>query len=294
MSDSKQTLSKAEEAAQNTIIPGTEVVPSYGEHIADDLYTEFNSGYGTGLPNFDDTSEEPAIPDGSPPILEPTPEQTRRAPSPLPPPIAPGPLSLTLDKALIFPDTVPATALCSLNYTLNTMGSSITLRRSVQRPVRANGTQGKIEDKDLYDITRPPFNLLSFTIHGKRKSTYPGEGTLRLRMGLRGRYWECRFKDKVMLKGKNGEWVDGAGKLLAKEVNEVIPRKGKGKAIIVDDGVRENPGLTFEERETQDDLLVDLMVAVWCAKTWFAETFESKTSLPSTSETGYSWGTILK
>lgn len=97
-----------------------------------------------------------------------------------------------------------------------------------------------------------------------------------------------------MLKGKNGEWVDGAGKLLAKEVNEVMPRKGKGKAIIVDDGVRENPGLTFEERETQDDLLVDLMVAVWCAKTWFAETFEFKTSLPSTSETGYSWGAILK
>lgn len=278
-------------------------VPSYNEHYADDLYTEFNPSYQTGLPTVEEPiesliSETMLEPDTAPPAPEPLPTPTERVSSPLPPPAPSGPLSLTLDKALIFPNTVPATALYSLNYTLNSMGSSITLRRSVPGPVRANGRQGKIVDKDLYDITRPPLNLVTFHIHGKRKSTYPGVGQLQMKLGMRGRYWECKFKEKVLLKGRNGVWSDGEGKVVAKEVNEVVAKRGKGKEkqVVFDDGVRENPGLLFEERGAGevDNLLIDLMVAVWCAKTWCAETWEAKSATPSASEGSYSWGAYLK
>jgi hypothetical protein len=307
MSGSESAPSKAEEAAEATRLALSETVPSYGDHLTDDLYTGFNPSYQTGLPTLEDSVEDSTpgfIPEldlePPPPAIEPLPSPADRAPSPLPSPSPPGPLSLTLDKALIFPNTVPASALYSLNYTLNSMGSSITLRRSVLGPVRANGKQGKIMDKDLYDITRPPLNLVTFGLHGKRKSTYPGIGQLQLKLGLRGKFWECKFKERVVLKGRNGIWSDGEGKIVAKEVNEVVAKKsnwkGKGKQVLVDEGVRENPGLVFEERESGEanDLLTDLMVAVWCAKTWCAETWEAKSATPSASEGSYSWGTYLK
>ena len=103
-----------------------------------------------------------------------------------------------------------------------------------------------------------------------------------------------------MLKGRNGMWRDGEGKMVAKEVNEVVAKKlnwkGKEKQVLIDEGVRENPGLVFAERENEEenDLLVDLMVAVWCAKTWCAETWEAKSVTPSALEGSYSWGTYLE
>lgn len=310
MSDSKDAVSKTEEAAVQSRFNVSDAVPAYGDHVADDLYTDFNPSYQTGLPTTEDLIEAIEQGEGNsielvPEWQQPPPAQTllspvERIPSPLPPPAPSGPLSLTLDKALIFPNTVPATALYSLNYTLNSMGSSITLRRSVPGPIRANGKQGKIVDKDLYDITRPPLNLVTFHIHGKRKSTYPGVGQLQMKLGLRGKYWECKFKEKVVLKGRNGVWTNGEGNMVAKEENEVVAKKinwkGKDKQVVIDDGVRENPGLVFEERETSeaDDLLTDLMVAVWCAKTWCAETWEAKNTTPSASEGSYSWGNYLK
>jgi hypothetical protein len=54
------------------------------------------------------------------------------------------------------------------------MGNSVTLR-SVPGTTRMNGTRGKITDKNLYDITRPPLPLVEFQIHGKEKSTFPGQ-----------------------------------------------------------------------------------------------------------------------
>jgi len=281
MSHHKPGSTKAEEAVQSTMAPVQEAVPSYGAHMADDLYTDVIPSYGSGLPTMDDELEVPParFPETSSvePFLEPPHEQSPRAMSPLPPAAPAGPLSLTLDKALIFPNTIPATALYSLDYTLNSMGNSITLRRSVPGVVRANGQRGKTIDKDLYDIKRPPFDLFSFSIHGKRKSTYPGEGTLRLRSRFIAGYWECRFKNKVVLKEKKGEWSDAGGKLIAREDNEALAKKGKGKGIQTDDAVRENPGLHFvEEGGATNDLLVDLLVVCWCAKTWYGETLEAK------------------
>jgi hypothetical protein len=159
------------------------------------------------------------------------------------------------------------------------------LRRSVPGSVRASGTTGKIMDKDLYEIIRPPSTLTEFEICGKRRSTFPGTGRLELRTGFRGMHWECKFKEKVVLKSKSGAWMDGEGKPVATEINEVIPKKGsrKGKEVAVDDGVRGNPGLVFEGVAV-DSLLVDLMVAVWCAKTWSSETYELKTVPSGTAE----------
>ena len=296
MKDKERAPTKAEEVAQSIMVPEREAVPAYGDHLADDLYTDFNPTYGTGLPAIDDPPEDilgqPPENYDREPFLEPPYEPPLRVASPVPPPTHVGPLSLTLDKALIFPNTIPATALYSLNYTLNTMGSSITLRRSVPGHMRASGTQGKIIDKDLYDITRPPFDLLSFSIHGKRKSTYPGVGDIRMKSGFATKYWECKFKDKVVLKCKAGEWSDGEGKLVATEVNEVIPKKGKGKGkeVTLGDGVRENPGLNFERRENEHDLVVDLLVACWCAKMWYAETLDAKT----VSDGECFWGSTIK
>jgi len=275
MLDNRYSLTKGEEAGESSkssCASLSEQAPTYGNHIADDLYSDGIPNYQTGLPSLEDPVDEANWSSTAPISLG-----NESIPPPLPEPA--GPLSLTLDKDLIFPNTVPATALYSLNYTLNSMGTSITLRRSVPGAVRANGSAGKIVDKDLYDITRPPMTDVQFELKGKRKSTYPGTGDLQFKKGFTGKYWECRFKEKLVLKGKNAKWTDGKGKLIAAEVNEVVPKRvsKKGKEIAIDDGVRENPGLVFEEKEGDiDALLLDLMVAVWCAKTWYAETLEAR------------------
>jgi hypothetical protein len=286
MMDKQHSPSRAEEAAHfRTLNAADDAVPSYENHTADDLYTESIPNYGTGLPSFLDPEEHT---DGFGPDDELQRDPAPQEQGPIPPAFTSalplGPLSLTLDKALIFPNTVPATALYSLNYTLNTMGNSITLSRSVPGVMRIGGKSSKIMDKELYDISRPPLSILEFHIHGKRKSTFPGTGNLQLKMGLTGKYWECKFKEKVVLKGKHGTWVDGQRKLVAKEINEVVAKKVSKKGKEIDSGVRENPGLVLEEREEEDALLVDLMVAVWCAKTWCAETFEARMAKPTMAE----------
>lgn len=279
------TPSKTQEAAQfQTHDAADDAVPSYGNPNADDLYIERIQNYGTGLPgqeaefaNDIDSNDELQ--------LDPAPQDKDPVPPVFPSAPPSGPLSLTLDKALIFPNTVSATALYSLNYTLNTMGNSITLSRSVPGAIRTADKSSKIIDKDLYDITRPPLSILEFHIHGKRKGTFPGTGNLQIKMGLTGKYWECKFKEKVVWKGKHGSWTDAQGKVVAKEVNEVVAKNVSKKGKEVDNGVRENPGLVFEKREQEDTLLVDLMAAVWCAKTGCAETFEARMSKPTMAET---------
>jgi hypothetical protein len=149
MMDKQNTPSKAEEAAHfRTLNAADDAVPSYDNHTADDLYTESIPNYGTGLPCFLDFEEETTD------ILDPY-NELQRDPAPqeqgsIPPALAtappPGPLSLTLDKALIFPNAVPATALYSLNYTLNTMGNSITLSRSVPGAKRTDGKSSKMSN----------------------------------------------------------------------------------------------------------------------------------------------------
>jgi hypothetical protein len=247
--DKQHVLSKAEEAAQFRAFKHKhDAVPSYSEHTADDLYTENIPNYGTGFPSllyvdreltydqdsYNDLQRDSVLKDDSsiqPPLTETTPSE---------------PLSLTLDKALIFPNTIPATALYSLNYTLNTMGNSVTISRSVPGTIRNDGTSSKITDKDLYNITRPPLSLLEFQIHGKRKSTFSGTGNLQMKTGLMGKYWECRFKDKLVLRGKYGTWCDKQGRVVAREVNEVVAKKVSSWGKEVERGVRENPGLVFE------------------------------------------------
>jgi hypothetical protein len=282
--------SKAEEAGLSSRLAPADPVPSYGAHFGDDLYSEATPAFSELLPHFPESDPPPQDDDNEPAYRQAIPDSD---PIPIPEPSAAGPLSLTIDKALIFPNTIPSNALYSLNYTLNTMGSSVILRRSVPGIVRDDGRQGKIVDKDLYEITRPPFNLFGFSILGKRKSTFPGTGELQLKSGVGGlgrKFWECRFRGKVVLVGKKGMWSDGDGRMVAREVNEVVPRKGsdKGKGKEIDEGVRENPGLNFEGGMRMDELLVDLMVAVWCAKTWWAETFEVKSARDRASEGAYS------
>lgn len=293
MMDKQPSLSKAEEAAQFRALNNEhDAVPSYSEHTADDLYTEGIPNYGTGLPSLPDADEELTYDQDPYNDLQrnPVSEDDSSIPPPFPETTPSEPLSLTLDKALIFPNTVPATALYSLNYTLNTMGNSVTLSRSVPGAIRNDGTSSKITDKDLYDITRPPLSLLEFQIRGKRKSTFPGTGNLQMKTGLMGKYWECRFRDKLVLKGKHGTWCDGKGRVVAREMNEVVAKKVSRKGKEVERGVRENPGLVFEAWEGDggmDPLLVDLMVAVWCAKTWCAETFEARIVKPTMAESGF-------
>ena len=150
----------------------------YNDYDADNLYTEDIPYYAAGLPSPSDQEDE-FMHDSDPYdelLRNPIPERESSV-QPLFLEITfSEPLSLTLDKNLILPNNVPATALYSLNYTLNTMGNSFTLSRSVPSAVRMDGTVGKIMDKDLHDITRPPLSLVEFAIHGKRKSTFPGQG----------------------------------------------------------------------------------------------------------------------
>ncbi|RDL38003.1 uncharacterized protein BP5553_05436 [Venustampulla echinocandica] len=274
MTDRFGSSEKAAEAAA--------AVPTYAEHSADELYTGNSPipNYGTGIPSEGEdvegnTSKIPPTAETytSPPRNTPYPEAAPSIPEHLPSPAASGPLSLTLDKDLIFPNVVPATALYSLNYTLNSMGNSITLRRSIRTPERASGAPSKLVDKDLYSFTRPPMSNLLFELEGKRRSTYPGSGTIQMKSGLRGKYWECKFKNKVMLKGRSGKWEDGDGKPVAREVNEVTMKSKKGKEKENPSGLSENPGLNFEPGI--EERMVDLMVAVWCTKIWCCETYQS-------------------
>lgn len=86
-----------------------------------------------------------------------------------------------------------------------------------------------------------------------------------MKHGLRGKYWECKFKDKVVLSQKKGVWEDGNGKAVASETNEISLKNKR---------VEGNPGLNFEIGT--DDMVIDLLVAIWCAKMWFIETYDER------------------
>lgn len=238
------TQTKGGEAAESQRLPNDEIVPSYASHTTNNPYTEDQvTNYGTGLPSEEELDPHD-VPSRTPlPMREPSPEL----------PTSTGPLSLTLDKDLIFPNTIPATALYSLNFTLNSMGNSIIVRRSGTSP------RGKIVDKELYGITRQPMSSsLLFEIQGKRQSTFPGTGKIQFKAGILGRYWECQYKNKLVLKGKKGIWTNVHGNVVAREVNEVPEGSKKG--------VQGKPVLNFEGGI--DGLMVDLMVAVWCTTIW--------------------------
>lgn len=246
------THPKEKELAESRRLANDETVPSYGNHTTDSIYTDQVANYGTGLPSEEDEldpqeeAHQPQLP-----LRETSPE----------PPTPTGPLSLTLDKDLIFPNTIPATALYSLNFTLNSMGNSIMVRRSGASP------RGKIVDKDLYGITRQPMSGSHlFEIQGKRQSTFPGTGKIQFKSGLFGGGWECQYKNKLVLKGKRDIWTNVDGKVVAREVNEVPEGNKKG--------VQGKPILNFEKGI--DELLVDLMVAVWCTTIWASGTYEAR------------------
>jgi hypothetical protein len=167
--EKQATLSKTQEAAQSqTHDVANDAVPPYEHHTADDLYTERIQNYGTGLPDHEEDLTQ-TLDSYDELQLDPAPQDKDPVPPTFPSAPPSGPLSLTLDKALIFPNTVPATALYSLNYTLNTMGNSITLSRSVPGTVRVTGKSSKIMDKDLYDITRPPLSISEFISTAREK-----------------------------------------------------------------------------------------------------------------------------
>jgi hypothetical protein len=254
MSQSITASSKPDEAAKESKRDTEEPAPAYVDHTSDERYQDTIS-----LRNYRSDLQQSSI-------------ETI------------GPRSLTLDKDLIFPSTIPSTALYSLNHALDTKSNSITLRRSVPNTVYPQ----KLTDKDLWEIFRPPMTRTKFQLHGKTESTYLRTGELTMKSGLSGQVWECRFEPGVVLRGKDGVWSDGHGEVVAREVNEVIAKKGsrKGKGKEAEDSVRKNPSLTFVERRNgeEEPFLVDLMVAVWCAKTWCAETWESRGDGPSMKE----------
>jgi hypothetical protein len=49
MAESKSAPSKQVESAETRVIDPAESVPAYGDHVADDLYSDIPN-YGTGLP----------------------------------------------------------------------------------------------------------------------------------------------------------------------------------------------------------------------------------------------------
>jgi len=85
MMDKQNPPSKAEEAGHFRV-PNSigHFVPSYADHIADDLYTEGIPNYGTGLPSLLE-DEAPENPDPYDELLRgPAPQQEERIPPPSP------------------------------------------------------------------------------------------------------------------------------------------------------------------------------------------------------------------
>jgi hypothetical protein len=253
MSPSITASSKADKVAKESMKNPEETVPAYIDYTSDERYQATNSLRNYRL-DLQQSSTE-----------------------------ATGSHSLTLDKDLIFPSAIASTALYSLNHPLNTKRDSIILRRSVPDTIHPQ----KLTEEDLWEIFRPPNTRTKFQLFGETESTHFRTGEVTMKSGLSGQVWECEFEPDVLLRGKDGLWTDGQGVVVAREVNEVIARKGsrKGKENDVD-GVRRNPGLKFLERRNggEDRFLVDLMVAVWCAKMWCAETWESRRDGPSMKE----------
>jgi hypothetical protein len=109
--EKQATLSKTHEAAQSqTHDAANDAVPSYEHHTADDLYTERIQNYGPGLPDHEEDPSQ-TLDSYDELQLDPAPQDEDPVPPAFPSTPPSGPLSLTLDKALIFPNTVPATAL---------------------------------------------------------------------------------------------------------------------------------------------------------------------------------------
>lgn len=199
----------------------------------------------------------------------------------------PGPLSIIIDKQLIYPPTPPANALYHLSRTLDSVGFEIELEESIPESIRADGSKHKLRNRKLYSIIRHSSN--SYRIRGHRRNGDKGEGMLSYtRHTFSGDRWSLCFKEEgTVLTGRNGEWMDSSGTVVAEEQNEVqIKKRGKK-----DDASPPMPTLIIAEG-VED--LKGLLVAVWCAKTWYAEMYSARhrslTRAEGTRITIYAYG----
>jgi hypothetical protein len=204
------------------------------------------------------------------------------------PPTA-APLSITLDGQLIYPSTPPSNALYHLSFSLDSTGSTIDLEASIPGSLRANGTRYKPHFSILYSLTYGDISTFSYANRGKmvdptlqitskHKAAYPGTGILKYtRHGLGKKAWELSYGGKIVLKCKEGVWFDESGVKAAVEENEVSAKKEKVPQVR-----GQLPMLIFSEGV--EETLRGLLVAAWCAKTWYGTSYERRHKSMSISE----------
>jgi len=297
-----QPQSKSEEARASREADMEEEAPAYSDHYNDEIYidpadeSELPEAY-SAIPRTYAAQESQGASPLGPPVSEKCPLPYSRSSSPTPhnnevP--ATGPITLHLDKDLIFPGPPPCNAIYSLDYVLQSRGDKIMLRRSIPGTMRADGTARMAQDKDLYEIQRN-FDLGTFSLVGQRRSTHRGDIVLKLKTSLLGKKsWDCVLKstgrEDILLKSNGAEWQTHSGTVIARERDDiVVPKrelKGKGKEKADEErgaGVKDE--LILLER--RDQMLVDLLVSVWVAKLWFGESYEYKTRNPTKDESNF-------
>lgn len=295
-----QPTIKAEEAESSRVQASEGNAPAYDEHYHDTRYHESEGEFRpSGASTIGQSSQAlqeshqgaTLLPLVSDRILPPH-SQTSSAISPNNEVPATGPITLYLDKDLIFPGPPPCNALYSLDYVLQSQGGKLTLRRSIPGAARSDGTLKKVQDKELYELKRG-FVLEKFELVGQRRSTYKGEIILKLKTSLLGKKsWECTLKtksrDEILLRSQGMEWQNADGKIIARERDDIVVpskhMKGKGKEK-VDEGRGSSSQDELMLVDRSNEMLVDLLVAVWIAKLWYAETYEFKTK-PLTLDDG--------
>ncbi|KAI9798341.1 MAG: hypothetical protein M1835_000004 [Candelina submexicana] len=211
--------------------------PSYESHGEDDVYDP-NNETPTTVPH---SGHLDTIPQGLREELLLSAEQL----------LSSGPLSLTLDKDLIYPTEPPSRALYHIPRSLACNGDKVFLERSVPATVRQDGSQGKARDQELYHIVGSRLTSSEIEIRGMRRSCYGDSiGRMRPRHAFFHSRWDVAFRKQTVLRFKNRTWLDANEGVMARE------RKGMSKPImVIEQGV--------------DVQMMDLLVACWCAKTWW-------------------------
>ncbi|KAI9838553.1 MAG: hypothetical protein M1819_004862 [Sarea resinae] len=178
--------------------------------------------------------------------------------------LPPGPLSLTLDRDLIYPSSPPSVALYHIPRLLSFRGDRVFLEKCVPAQLRENGTKRRPYDQPLYEFQRDDITSGNCVVVSKAKTTFGGRVGQMKRRGIFGN-WELSYKNRLTLKFKSGKWRDSEGEDIAVEESCTT--------LVVKEGINED--------------MRDLVVAAWCAKIWRAEVKKDDLALTLTRGKGF-------
>jgi len=174
------------------------------------------------------------------------------------------PTPLTIDSDLIYATEPPSSAEYHLSSPLSTIGSTIYVQRSEV------SEDQDFRDENIYEISQSTNSKDKdrFTIVGQKEKTI--SGTLKRSLAITGHRWS--FRDgtgRELLAYASKTWRNDKGQLMA--VEDVVGRRRRKGSVPVSSGESDDSRPVLQIAPTVGRMVVDLVVTVWVAKCWYAQ-----------------------